>query len=113
MIVKAHLGDGHWGLWEAEFDLTFLGHNCFIDVPVVHEENTDHDYWSDDRFPLPGPEGLIHVHYTQSRDDGDPPKDMHLMRWVRWYTAGQTHLLITDGPVYICNDRGDTIEALR
>lgn len=113
MIIKAHLGDGVWGMWEAEFDVTFLGHHCFIDVPVG-----DHDYWSDERFPLPGPEGLIHVHHTEASDDrgldgGDSPKVGHVMRWVRWRTEGQTHLLITDGPVYICNDQGDTIEALR
>lgn len=109
MIVKAYSGDGSWELFEAE-RISFLGQGSAVEVP-----EDDHAFHEDGRFPL----GWSALHFRDTRephrpdpDSGDVP--FRLMRWVMWFDPhdDECHLLVTDGPVYICNDSGDTVEAL-
>lgn len=116
MIVKAYQGDGRWQLWSAT-DLEFLGQPTMIEVP-----DGDHAYSEDDRFPK-GWEYLHHLRTQDPYEEGESGDSEHpgttrrfrFERWVKWTDPadGERHILVTDGPVYICNDDGQTIEALR
>lgn len=112
MYVKANTGGGHWDLYEAE-RISFLGQGSAIEVP-----DADHAYSEDDRFPN-GWEylHLLRVHEplrAPRQDDGDIPPPFRLVRYVRWFDprADECHLLVTDGPVFIMNAEGRTIEAM-
>lgn len=117
MLVKVHCGDGVYDLYEAE-GLSFLGQGCALEIPAEEDmEERGHRFSVDERFPAG--QDCTHVVYTapplapSDRDAGDPR--IRLVRWVAWYTPGkdEKHLLVTDGPVFLCNERGDTVEALR
>lgn len=111
MLVKAHSNDwtegpACWELYEAHSDLRYLSRDQVIDVPVG-----DYDFSEDTRFPYSNITHVTTLHKTDAVGNKQP--NYHL-RWVLWRDAdGQLHKLITDAPVYILNDRGDTIEALR
>lgn len=111
MIVKAYKGDGEWQLWQADFELQFLGGNTEIWV-AEH----DHDYWVDERFPTDDVDMLLHVNDPNGlrapAKNGDLSEPGVFVRWVKWYTSPQTFMLVTNGPIYILNDEGRTIEAL-
>lgn len=113
MIVKAYADDGRWDLWEGE-RMSFLGQGNAISV-----DDVEHRYSDDIRFP----DGWEYFHlYRIGTPLCDPvtvedpdPQAFRLVRWVKWFDPreGEWHLLVSDGPVFICNDRGDTVEALR
>lgn len=110
MLIKAHRGDGVYDLYEAD-RVSFLTQGCAIEIPAGH-----HPFSEDERFPS-GWE-FCHVVYPDDqvlRPDGPDSEAIRLVRWVQWFhpTREECHLLVTDGAVYICNEQGDTIEALR
>lgn len=105
MIVKAARGNGQWQLWQADFELQFLGHNSGVVVP-----STDPDLWDHEHIPTDDVDRLIFLDPEGWTRKSDAVEMM--VRWVKWYTSPETHLLVTNGPVYILNDDGQTIEAL-
>lgn len=111
MIIKASRGNGQWQLWQADFELQFLGHGTDILVP-----EDDHDYWDDDRFPTDDVDMLIHVDDPNGQRApnaaGHEGRSDVFVKWVKWYTSPNTMMIVTNGPVYILNDEGRTIEAL-
>jgi len=111
MIIKAYAADGAWNLYEGT-DVEYLGDSNYIQLA-----EGDHDLQADDRFPLTG-DDIVHLLQTGAVLDDSHAKDgpYRLVRWVKWFDhrdRTRRTVLITDGPVYICNDRGDTVEALR
>jgi len=88
MLIKAYTHDGSWQLHEAESSVTFKHGVAWTDV----EEKREDDW---DFYHQPTPQGSV-------------------WRWVSWTDPlGSTHLLASAAAVYICNDSGDTVEALR
>lgn len=110
MIVKVHDRDATWEMWEAD-ELRFLGPHQVIEVPTKHNDRAgDFTYGEDERFPYAD---TYHVVELFDTDAEGRPVDARFVRWVWWRDVkGEMHLLITDGPVYICNSRGDTVESL-
>lgn len=110
MLVKAARGDGSWEMFEAPSGLSYLGTHNLIAVP-----DGDHDFFEDERFPHAE---RIHV-LTQDAivlGDSTSKQDTILVRWVRWENQDSepwSELLVSAHPVYVCNERGDTVEALR
>lgn len=111
MLIKIHRGDDVYEMHEG-VRVSFLGQGRAIEIPA--EE--DHEFSMADRFPVG--QNFTHVVYTtppiEPKDTANHPR-IRLVRWVEWYhpERDEKHLLVTDGEVYLCNDRGDTIEALR
>lgn len=109
MLVKAARGDGSWELFEAGSELSYLDSHHQISVLATE----DYEYGSDERFPS---RSLTYIF-----DKGAPvlkvkgKDDVILVRWVRWWCnkRGESMLLITAHAVFICNEQGDTVEALR
>jgi hypothetical protein len=111
MIIKAYAGDGQWNLYEGT-DVEYLGAGSLVQVT-----EGDHELQRDERFPLTG-DDVVHFLQTGAVLDDSHATDgpYRLMRWVKWFDhrdRTRRTVLITDGDVFICNDRGDTIEALR
>jgi hypothetical protein len=111
MIIKAYAGDGAWNLYEGT-DVEYLG-----DSSHVHLTEGDDELQTDERFPLTGDDVVVVIKagaaLNDDREEGGPYR---LVRWVKWFDRRdrtRRTVLITDGPVYICNDRGDTVERLR
>lgn len=105
MYVKAGTGDGCWQIWGARPDVEFVGRHSMLAVPV-----DDHDLWDDDGFPTDD------VHRITFLAVEDPDGDDRLVRWVKW-TDPDDHpdtrrMLVTDGPVYLLDGSGQTVEAL-
>lgn len=106
MYVKAHLGDGHWKLWDVDSDLEYQGQRSFVLWEVPNDGLSD-----------ALPEGIPYVHadvrhvhpHVEEQQDSGPP----LVHWVAWITHDARHLLITSGDVYLMNEQGQTIESLR
>lgn len=118
MIVKAYTGDGCWEMWQALGSVQFLGHHTEIAVKVLDPDILDHDFWADARFPTDDVGMMMFHPVGQAFCEGGTDQDTTCTRffgWVKWYDTGasDTLMLVTDGPVYICNDAGDTIEAIR
>jgi hypothetical protein len=108
MIIKAYAGDGVWNLYEGT-DVEFLGDSNYVQLA---EGDPDLQH-----FPLTGDDVVIVIKAGAALDDNHAKDGPYrLVRWVKWFDnrdRTRRTVLITDGPVYICNDRGDTIEALR
>lgn len=112
MLVKAHDGDGNWSLYEAHWDLTFSGPKVLVEIPVDYDEagrpeaNTDPKACGE-RIPY-----AEYSHVTPIKIiEGDT---ITLVRWVRWLDENdESHRLITQHEVFICNADGQTVEALR
>lgn len=104
LLVKTHVGDGAWKIFEADRDVEWLGSHAMIEIPA----HDDHDFWEDERFPTDDT-GTLHMpecHVLEVRS--------RFVHWAKWFDAkGVGHILITSDPIFICNDRGDTIEAIR
>lgn len=103
-VIKYALEQGHYsddrGVWQihqADGDVTFLGRHNLIEI------SKNHDFSEDGRFPFGD---YFHLEYIF-----DCP-DTRAVRWVRWEHNEASHVLITDGTVYICNESGKTIETI-
>lgn len=109
LLIKTYAGNGSWDLREAESGLRHLGsHNLEI------AKDRDHDFWADDRYPTHGVTQL-HVFVLTADEGGKHDANGALCRWVV-YTDPNDHrcqMVIANTPIYICNERGDTIESLR
>lgn len=112
MIVKAASGGGAWEMWEATHELRFLGPQNVIAVPSKHSPKVGgYAYGEDTRFPWADSHHVIELFDTDA--EGNPVDEL-FVRWVTWRDRNdRPHILITDGPVYICNERGDTVERLQ
>jgi hypothetical protein len=116
MIIKANVGEGGWRLFDDASQVEFLDRQSHI---VVAEG--DHDFKSDERFPSPSNGDANHlIHVVQLQEpiqnthfQGYGTEPYRLMRWVTWRTGTTYHSLITDSEVFILNDQGATVEALR
>lgn len=111
MLVKAHDGEGNWHLFEAHWDLAFSGPKVLVEVPLDYGEQGPEANLS----PEACGGNLPYAEYTHALvgpyADGST---MTLVRWVRWLDAdNESHRLITQHEVYICNTDGQTVEALR
>lgn len=111
MIVKICARDATWEMWEAADEIRFLGPHSVIEVPTQHHDQAgEFCYGEDDRFPYADHYHVIELFDTDA--EGRPVPE-RFVRWVSWRDVrDQQHTLITDGPVYICNSRGDTVENL-
>lgn len=110
MMIKANIGNGEWKLFQAGTDVEFQSSQKFTDV----EPDYDYDYWSDDRFPKPDEGGRFYVYYPSYEESGQIMDNGRIgVRWVTWVNQDARQTLVTDGPVYILNDQGTTVEALR
>lgn len=105
MIVKAATRKGQWQLWQADFELQFLGQNVGTVV-----DNQDPDFWGHPDIPTDDVDRLVFVDPEEFISTNEHVEMM--VRWVKWYTSPETWMLVTTGPVYILNDEGRTIEAL-
>lgn len=103
LLIKAHHpADDSFEFFEAAGDLLFLDGGATVAISAGDDNSL-----SDHRFPQAA---WTHVVFTEP---GEPGQSRYV-RWIRWRdVGGDSHRLITDAAVYICNDRGDTIEALR
>lgn len=105
MLIKTHLGDGNWVMFEAHSELEYLGNNCAIELTVDDDTNL----WKDSRFPTHGVDE-IHCWITPDTADMNPA----FVGWIKWRDRDWTrHMLVHQHPVFICNDRGDTVESIR
>lgn len=111
MIVKAHDGNGNWHLFEAHWDLTFSGPSVMVEVPVDYgeqgpEANLDPKS-SGGHLPYAEYTHVTHIKLVE----GDTST---FVRWVKWLDEDdESHRLITQHEVFICNSEGQTVEALR
>ena len=112
-IIKAYEGDGAWALWEAD-RVSLLGPNQTVEVEL---DDDGRPQIAGDQIPSTGAndERYVLTPGAVNRLDGsdESPRQVRYMRWIEWDLAGAHTLLVTDGPVFVCNDRGDTVEALR
>lgn len=127
MLIKAHAGDGIWELFPAAGSVRFS--DTTLDVPnqdVTFDCSREPDGADDsDRrldycvdFHVPHAKWLhhfnVHEHERITRGAEEPPPERRREHWVYWVNAdGDDHTLITDSVVFLCNERGDTIESLR
>jgi hypothetical protein len=114
MFVKFHTGGG-WRIVDAGVDVRHIHQHGRIEVP-----DGDYDWGraiADGDLPLPTTgewADVIVVALTSPIADDKHERPYRLCRWVTWTDhRGGDVLLITDSAVFVCNDRGDTIEALR
>jgi hypothetical protein len=115
MIIKAYAGDGSWNLYEGT-DVEYLGPQNYVHVSFP-DGREDGGYSTDERFPTTGDDVLHIIHSGAVLADSHATDGPYrLMRWVKWFDhrdRTRRTVLITDGPVFICNDRGDTVESIR
>jgi hypothetical protein len=105
------LADGAWVLHQTDTNVRFLGSGSRIEIT-----GEDHDVVEDVNLPRPiDPDGwhTIHTVLTSPVLASSEHRDHRLCSWVAWTKDGEDHLLITDSPVFICNDEGKTVEAIR
>lgn len=139
LLIKTHIGHGVWDLREADTGLKHLGSHNLIGVkapgadadsesdfpseaggywldPVTQTPMSadTYDFWRDERFPTDGVEEL-HIFVLNSDAGGKHDDDGPLLRWVRYTDPNdhRTQMVIANTPIFICNERGDTIESLR
>lgn len=126
MIIKVPDGEGAWSIFEVEKDLRYTTTVIAFgpdDRLVTFEDFDDPDrhlgreeidrgatWFEDERFPSAIESTTVHEVAAR----GKVVDDRVWVRWVSWSDAEDySHMLVTGSPVYICNDQGDTIEALR
>lgn len=114
MFIKAHCGDGVFDVYEGE-RISFLGQGCAVEIPAEEDAEREGYHFSvDERFPV----GQDYTHVVYTAPPLEPERDgnrIRLVRWVQWYhpVREECHLLVSDGEIYLLNERGDTVEALR
>lgn len=106
MIIKTYTGDGSWDLRQSTGNVRHLGAPNVVSIP-----DRNHDFWADERFPTNG----VDVLHILVLPDGKKDKKGLLVRWVVFTdpTDHQTQMIVANTPIFICNDRGDTVESLR
>lgn len=115
LLVKALAENDAWEVFEAHKHLRYLGNRYFIEIPIFVNDNAylEHDIGRVTTDQLP-PADITHFTCLMNPNDQDVETTKGLFHWVTWRDQfDETHRLVTDGPVYICNERGDTIESLR
>lgn len=108
-LIKSRTGyRGAWETHEAKGPISHLGNN-----EVVEVRRRDFDLLKDERFPSAS-SMTIHVEEWVGLD-GDTDSTA-FVRWVLWQcpdVIGENHMLVTDQPIFICDEHSSTIEALR
>lgn len=118
MLIKHHVGHGAWHLHEAHDGIEYSGPHITFEVYAKSKDGPRYqlevadgsDFWSAhlDQIPRHDCEAevvLLSLH-------GNPQRTyVRLMSWING--SGERELLVTDAPVFVCNEHGDTVEALR
>lgn len=107
MIIKTRLNNGAWKVFQG-LDVEYLDRRSKIELPsdlivddILHGEVSG----------LPSDWDTIHVDEPFSTNDSP----ITMGKWVKWEDpeTGEINLLVTCNEVYVCNDEGQTLEALR
>lgn len=126
MLVKWHVGKGMWRVEEAHSDLRYPLSTVTHEVTVeTRDDMSGQSLWTTegrdagswfDAVDLPHPwwDDVI-VNVISARGESDVGEGVRLGRafvhTLSWRDAdGKVTLLVTDAPVFIMNERGDTVD---
>lgn len=129
MMIKWHEGNGRWRLAEVADNLRFQTGHTVYEVEVRHAATNsptgvpppmrDVSLWVIDCSPEQlwldhADHGLPHWDEIETAIVSEQPDGRAFVRPFSWVAPdGTTRALITDAPVFVLNDKGDTIEVVR
>lgn len=101
MLIKHWSTDGSWELHEAKTGtVTYIEPRKPITIDAGWEPETD------PRLPY---FDVVLIRLSNGRDVPDGPTEV---RWVSWENDDTAYLTVTDGSIFVQNDKGTTVEAL-
>lgn len=115
LLVKAKAKNDAWQLFEAHEDLRYLNKFNLIEIPVFKNTN---GYYEFDIGQVPEeqlpPAEVTHFTCLNDPNNERVEREKGLFRWATWRDGwGETHRVVTDGAIFICNSNGDTIDCLK
>lgn len=116
LLVKHHVGHGAWHVHETFGGLEFTGPHVLTEIlasPTGGRYGLStpdgRDFWAAEMDRLPRHDLEAEVVLVSLSEEGRT-----WVRWVSWLNErGERELLVTDAPVYLMNERGNTVESLR